>query len=238
MKSFNQKAFNQFVIENSVIGFFDKPVVLKSGRKSNWYVNWRTVSNDVFLVEQLANHVIGFLSDLVKTGKIGKPDCIYGVPEGATKIGVLSQYLWAKSSETYAPGSHRLAMGRGSVKQHGAAEDRYFVGTPQGKIVILEDVTTTGGSLLTTIDQLVEAGLDVIATVGLTNRMELRDDRRSVEDAIAAKTSSGVSVPYFAMSNALDLLPEICRIKSPGDGIKKSIVEEFREFGVRAIVLP
>jgi orotate phosphoribosyltransferase len=215
-----------------------EPVVLKSGRKSNWYVNWRTVSNDVFLVEHLAEAVVAFIRGLVDSKKIAAPDCIYGVPEGATKIGILSQYFWAKQSARYAIGSHRLAMGRGSVKQHGAPEDRYFVGMPTGKIVLLEDVTTTGGSLLSTFDQLVEAGLEVIAAVGLTNRMELRDDRLSVEEAIATKTSSGVSIPYFSMSNALDLLPEICRIQPPAQSVKDSIIDEFREFGVRAIVLP
>ena len=35
-------------------------------------------------------------------------------------------------------------MGRAKPKQHGSPEDKYFVGEPNGKIVVLEDVTTTG----------------------------------------------------------------------------------------------
>jgi len=36
---FDRGAFDDFIIENDVVGFFDKPVTLKSGRISHWYVN-------------------------------------------------------------------------------------------------------------------------------------------------------------------------------------------------------
>jgi orotate phosphoribosyltransferase len=39
-------------------------------------------------------------------------------------------------------------MGRAKPKDHGDPKDRYFVGEPGGKVVILEDVTTTGKSLI------------------------------------------------------------------------------------------
>ena len=234
---FNQHAFNRFVIDNSVVGFFEKPVVLKSGRTSNWYVNWRKVSNDVFLLEQLAQQVNAFLTDLVDQGKISAPECIYGVPEGATKLGILVQYLSARTAPGYGKGSHVLAMGRGNPKQHGAPEDRFFVGMPRGGTVVLEDVTTTGGSLLTTIDALNEAGVEVLGAVGLTNRMERRDDGASVLEAIGAKRSGGRSIPYFHMSSACDLLPEICRKDSPSVEVMRSIEAEFLEFGVQPVKL-
>ena len=237
MSRFQQAAFNRFVIENSVIGFFEKPVVLKSGRTSNWYVNWRTVSNDAFLLEQLSQFVNAFVSDLIDAKEIPAVDSIYGVPEGASKLGVLSQYLWAKSSKSFAKGSHVLAMGRGSAKQHGSPEDRFFIGMPRGQTLVLEDVTTTGGSLLGAIDQLVEAGIPVCAAVGLTNRMERRDDGKTVAEAVAGKRSQGAPVRYFHMSSALELLPEICNLKKPGAAIIESIEEEFRQFGAGSLKL-
>ncbi len=232
MPRFQQDSFNSFIIENSVIGFFEKPVVLKSGRTSNWYVNWRTVSNDAFLLEKLAGYVIDFVSDLVESKQIDSPECIYGVPEGASKLGVLSQLFWAKQSPAFAKGSHVVAMGRGGVKQHGSPEDRYFIGMPRGRTMVLEDVTTTGGSLLSTIDQLVEAEVPVCAAVGLTNRMERRDDGRSVVEAVAQKSSGGAPVKYFHMSSALELLPQFCALKKPSSAIIESIEEEFRQVGV------
>lgn len=228
MSSFNQEEFNRFVLDNGIVGFFEQPIKLKSGRMSNWYVNWRNVAEDVFLLDRLIDYVTRFTRDLGL-----EPDCFYGVPEGATKLGVLTQYKWAKESPNYAPHSHVLPMGRGKPKDHGAPKDKYFVGEPKGKTIVLEDVTTTGGSLLTTIDSLTEAEIPIIAAFGLTNRMELRDDRQSVEEAVQSRRK----VPYHALSNALQLLPEAYRRLNPGEQIARAIEEEFERYGVKKLKL-
>lgn len=227
MQRFDREAFNHFLIDNHVVGFFEKPVTLKSGRQSNWYVNWRTISNDVFMLDRLADFLIAFAEE-----KGFAPDAFYGVPEGATKLGLLATYKRAKAQEGFRPGSHRLPMGRGRPKEHGAPQDRYFVGEPKGSIVVVEDVTTTGGSLLTVLSQLREIDVRVIAAVGLTNRMERRDDGKSVEEAVAA-----TGVPYAALSEATDFLPAAYRAFRPGEAIGRAIEEEFRRNGVREVAL-
>jgi orotate phosphoribosyltransferase len=227
MSNFNQEEFNRFVLEHNVIGFFKEPIRLKSGRTSNWYVNWRNIAEDVFLLDKLTDYVIAFTQNLGL-----EPDCFYGVPEGATKLGIITQHKWAKRSQNYAPGSHVLPMGRGKPKDHGAPKDKYFVGQPRGKTIVLEDVTTTGGSLLTTIDSLAEAEVPIIAAFGLTNRMELRDDGQSVQAAVESK-----GVPYHALSNALQLLPEAYRRLNPGETIAKAIEDEFERYGVEKLKL-
>jgi len=238
--AFNQTAFNQFIVDHGVIGFFDKPITLKSGRQSNWYVNWRIVANDAFLLDQLSSFVVSYLNDAVAGQVLTRtPDCIYGVPEGATKAAILAQFKLALASPTYALGSHVMAMGRGQPKTHGAPQDRFFVGVPRGDIVVLEDVTTTGGSLLTTIDQLGEAQVEVVLALGLTNRMEKRDDGSSVAEAVGAKrSSSGKPIKYVHMSNALDLLPMVCARKQPTDAIRCSVMQEFLEVGMAPLSLP
>ncbi|MFH2106236.1 MAG: hypothetical protein ABII22_03170 [Candidatus Micrarchaeota archaeon] len=226
--AFNQDEFNKFVIENKIVGFFKEPIKLKSGRMSNWYVNWRNASEDAYLLDKLTDFVIAFTNDL----GLAKPDCFYGVPEGASKLGVITQYKFAKSSSNLSKGSHVIPMGRGKPKEHGAPKDKYFVGEPRGKVIILEDVTTTGSSLLTTIDQLKELGVEIVAAFGLTNRMELRDDRKGVQQAIKEK-----GVNYYSLSNALDLLPTIYKNENPGEAIGKAIEEEFEKWGVEKLKL-
>src|SRR3989344_4939326 len=140
---FNQEQFDQFALTNGVIGFCETPIILKSGRSSPWYVNWRKVADDAYLLDQLAGYVLNFTQHHNLS-----PDCFYGVPEGATKLAVLTQYKWALQSPQFAPGSHSLSMGRAKPKDHGEARDKYFVGSPSGKVIIVEDVTTTGGSLI------------------------------------------------------------------------------------------
>lgn len=223
---FNQEEFNQFVIDNGVVGFFEKEITLVSGRKSYWYANWRIPAADVFLTDELSDYVLEF----VRSKRL-ECDCFYGVPEGATKLGVICTFKLAKQSPNYAKGSHSLPMGRAKPKEHGAPADKYFVGAPKGRTIVLEDVTTTGGSLLNTIDSLAEAGTNVIAAIGLTNRMELRDDGLSVEQAVKSK-----GIPYFAMSEATVLLHKLYQIRHPSDFVAVSVEEEFEKYGIEKLV--
>jgi len=216
-------AFHNFIIENNVIGFFKEPIKLKSGRLSYWYVNWRSVAEDIYLLDKLTDFVISFIKSL----KI-KPDCFYGVPEGATKLGIITQYKWAQLQENYGPGVFPLSMGRGKPKTHGDPKDRFFLGIPKGNVIILEDTTTTGGSLIDTINSLTKFNVKIVAAIGLTNRNELRDDGKSVEDIVQTK-----GIQYFAMSNALELLPKL----NPNKNIVRHIKEYFKKYGVREIEL-
>ncbi len=224
---FNQAAFNQFILDNGVIGFHEKPITLKSGRQSHFYVNWRKPTEDAYLTEQLVNHIIAF------TRHLGlEPNTFYGVPEGATKLGLFTQMEWARQSPDYKPGSHVLAMGRGKQKEHGAPQDRYFLGTPQGKVIVLEDVTTTGDSLLSTIDQLVSSKVEIIAAFGLTDRMELRNDGRSVSAVIAER-----DIPYRALSKATLLLPAAYNILKPREEIARAVETEFEQYSAAPLRL-
>jgi len=214
---FNQKDFNNFIVENKIIGLFEKPITLKSGRISNWYVNWRNISEDVFLLDKLSDFVLSFVEGLNL-----KPDCFYGVPEGATKLGLFAQFKWAKNRDDYEKCKYVLAMGRGKPKEHGDVKDKFFVGAPKGNVIILEDVTTTGMSLLETVDNLKELGVNIIAAIGMTNRNEVRDDGKTVEQALAEK-----GVKYYGLSNATELLPIVCKDEKN----KKIIDEYFEQYG-------
>lgn len=227
MHEFNQEEFNKFVIENNVYGFFDEPITLASGRKSHFYANFRSLVQDAWLTDSLTDYLISFAKD-----KGLDVDTFYGVPEGATKIGLIAQYKLAKESDEFSEGSHVLAMGRGKPKEHGAPKDKFFVGVPQGKVVVIEDVTTTGSSLITTIKSLKEAGVDVVGVVSLSNRMEKRDDGDSVKQAIKK-----LGVSFFSMSSALDILPLMYKKSKPSETTTKSIESEFEECGVEQIKL-
>ena len=225
MGGFNQEEFKRFILENGVVGFYKRPVRLKSGRFSHWYVNWRGVAEDVFLLDRLTDYIIAFTEDLGL-----EPECFYGVPEGATKTGIITQYKWARKSRGYGPGSHVLPMGRGRAKQHGAPKDRYFLGQPRGKTIVIEDVATTGDSLIAAIDSLGEAGTSVTGAFALTDRMEVRDDGKSVREMMELR-----EIPYYALSDALELLPEAYRMLRPGEDIARAIEEEFERYGVRGL---
>jgi orotate phosphoribosyltransferase len=226
MENFNQDIFNEFIEESNVYGFFDEAITLKSGRKSHFYANWRNVVEDVYLTDKLSDFVIAF----AKTNNF-EIDTFYGVPEGATKLGIITQYKWAKENNL-TKGSHILAMGRAKPKDHGAAKDKFFVGMPKGNVIVLEDVTTTGGSLIKTLEGLKEAGVNVTGVISLTNRMEKRDDGLSVKEIIEK-----MGVKFFMMSKSTDLLPIMYKKLQPNEAVGKAIESEFAEYGVEPLKL-
>ncbi len=223
---FNQIEFNEFIEENNIYGFFEEPITLKSGRKSHFYANWRNLVEDAFLTDKLAD----FLIEFTKSNNI-KVDTFYGVPEGATKLGIITQFKYAKQSDC-EKGSHVLAMGRVKPKDHGAPKDKFFIGKPKGKVVVIEDVTTTGGSLIKTLEFLKESKIDVVAVISLTNRMEKRDDGLSVKEKI-----NEMEFKFFNMSSAIEMLPIMFKKLSPSSNIGKSIESEFEKYGVEKIKL-
>lgn len=227
MQIFDQQKFNSFIVDNNVYGFFDEPITLASGRKSHFYANFRSLVEDAWLTDILTDYVISFAKD-----NNLDIDTFYGVPEGATKVGLIAQYKSAKESDNFSAGTHVLAMGRGKPKEYGVPKDKFFVGVPRGKVVVIEDVTTTGGSLITTLKSLKEAGVNVVGVITLSNRMEKRDDKKSVKQAIEE-----LGVKFFSMSSALDILPLMYKKSKPSEKTTRAVESEFEEYGVEQIKL-
>lgn len=236
MKWSKQQEFNQYLIDKDVIGFFDNPVTLKSGRNSNWYINFRTIAEDARRLDVLTDFIVDFVSYSVNTNLLAEsPLCLYGVPEGATKAAIVAQMKWAKLAEGYGEGSHPVPMGRAKPKEHGMPKDRLFVGAPRGATLVLEDVTTTGGSLITALENLSEAQVPVIGAIGFANRMERRDDGLSVAEAIQRIKVGTTPLTYLYMSSALDLLPLARKKKEPALSVISAIEKEFKDYGISEI---
>ncbi|MFH1174486.1 MAG: hypothetical protein V1725_05090 [archaeon] len=180
---FDKDAFIQFGLHSRILTY-GKNVRLASGERSCWYVNWRKITEDVFLTEQLLTYVRAYLQDRHIT-----PDCVYGVPESMTKPAILLQYLLAKDASNYGKYSHVLAMGRGAVKKHGMPEDRFFLGVPNKRILVLEDVITTGETLVQHLHRLSPAYVLV-----LTDRTQ--PGRRKKLDAYLQEKN----IPLYALT--------------------------------------
>jgi len=219
--------FTNFILENNIIGFFKEPIILKSGRVSYWYVNWRDISSDVYLIDELTNFIIKFVNELNLN-----PDCFFGVPEGATKLGIITQFKWAKMQKDLKKNNYILSMGRGFPKKHGDLKDRYYLGIPEGKVIILEDVTTTGQSLIDIINQFSTLNIDIQAAISLTNRNEKRNDGKTVKELIMKK-----NIPYYSMSNALELLPKVYEMNEIDKTIAKKVEDYFLKYGEKELIL-
>jgi Orotate phosphoribosyltransferase len=214
---FKQEAFNHFILSNKVIGLYDQPITLKSGKQSNWYVNWRQICSDVAKIDSISDAVLDFIHD-----KDIDLDCILGVPEGATKLGLLCHYKWAKAQSDFDTKAYPYPMGRQTAKEHGHPDDKYFVGAPEGNIVLLEDVATTGISMINFIKTLREANKNIVAAVSLTNRMDKNQDGKTV-----AVLMSELEIPYYSLSNGKELVQELITVDSVSSELKKTIETEL-----------
>ncbi len=215
---FNSSQFNSFILSNTVIGVYETPITLKSGKTSNWYVNWRKACSDVASIDYISDCVLEFIKD-----QDISLDCIMGVPEGATKLGLLCHYKWAKSQANFSNTPYPFPMGRQSPKQHGHPNDKFFVGAPEGKILLIEDVATTGISMIQFIERLEEAGKEISAAISLTNRMDTNQEGKTVQELMDEK-----SIPYYSMSNGKDLLRSLLNTADLSDSLKSTLEKEVQ----------
>ena len=128
--------------------------VLRSGRRSNRYFDKFLFETDPVLLKRLGRH----LAELVpkETQRLAAPEL------GAVLLG------GAVSMETGLP----LLLVRKEAKGYGTAkqlEGRFETGD---RVTVSEDVVTTGGDSLRSVQALRDAGLDVIQLVVVLDRGE------------------------------------------------------------------
>jgi orotate phosphoribosyltransferase len=150
--------------------------VLRSGRRSNRYFDKFLFETDPKLLKRLGEH----LAELVpkETQRLAAPEL------GAVLLG------GAVSMEMGLP----LILVRKEPKGYGTAkqlEGRLEAGE---KVTVIEDVVTTGGDSLRSVQVLREAGLDVIHLVVVLDRGEGGEDN-----------IRGAGIPYSPLFRIEDL---------------------------------
>ena len=143
--------------------FAEREVTLSSGLKSNFYVDCKQVSLDAegaYLIGQLFHEAIEAIApDAVAVG---------GLTLGADPLAT------ATSIASFVAKRPRNAfIVRKEPKGHGTNQWVESAGLAAGsKVVILEDVITTGASTLRAIERARAAGLVVVHALGLVDRLE------------------------------------------------------------------
>ncbi len=151
---------------------------LVSGRLSNFYVNCKPTvlhPRGMFLVGHLMFEAIADI----------RPAGVGGLTFGADPIAMATAF----ASELKGSPMQAFSI-RKEKKDHGIA--RWIEGDlPAGaKVVVIDDVATTGGSTIKAIERAREEGLDVVRAVVLVDRQEggLDNIRRHVSDVRALVT--------------------------------------------------
>jgi len=162
---------------------------LVSGRMSRFYVNCKPTTlspRGMFLVGHL---VFDIIKDL-------KPNGIGGLTFGADPMAVATAFV----SELKESPINAFSI-RKTRKDHGIIKWVEGDMQPGQRVVIIDDVATTGGSTIKAIERAGSEGLDVVKAVILVDRQEggLENIRQHVRDVAAIISRDELMKQYEKM---------------------------------------
>lgn len=164
---------------------------LASGRKSRYYIDVKKAVTKPKTLRIICDHIVEKMKNHVI-----EPDYIACVELGGVPIGVLV------ADRTGLP----LVIVRKDTKDHGT-KDRLMGDFEKGKTaLLLEDVTTTGGSVTNAIKALRDEGLHVDTIITVVDRQE------GAEEII-----SGMGIILISLTTARDILRDDPIIKELKD---------------------
>jgi len=154
------KEFATFLYKNGIIKFGD--FTLTSGKSSSYYIDLRLVPSYPHQFRKMIKNLQNLIVE--KTG-LDDFDCLASVPTGGLVV------TSALAIEIVKP----LIYVRSKPKEHGTAKSIEGKISAGMKVVMVDDVVTTGTSVLNGINQLKEAGLLVSDLYVIINRLEGAD---------------------------------------------------------------
>ncbi len=151
------KEFAIFLYKNNIIRFGN--FTLASGKNSSYYVDLRLIPSYPHQFRKMIKNLQNLIVE--KTG-LDDFDCLASVPTGGLVV------TSALAIEIVKP----LIYVRSKPKEHGTAKSIEGKISAGMKVVMVDDVVTTGTSVLNGINQLKEAGLLVSDLYVIINRLE------------------------------------------------------------------
>jgi orotate phosphoribosyltransferase len=172
---------------------------LSSGAISDYYVDCRTTTLHA-IGGRLTGHAI---LELLEANKIDA-EAVGGLTLGADPIvsNVATASAWRALSNPAAPLINGFLV-RKAEKTHGTGRRIEGFNQPGARVIIVDDVCTTGASTITAIEAAREAGMIVAAVVCIVERQEA-NGRPAVEAAAQA-------APFFSLFTANDVRAEHIR---------------------------
>src|SRR5512143_1868704 len=211
MHSARQKLLTTLAHKSFRLGEFK----LSSGGTSDYYIDCRTTTLDADGA-RLTGRV--FLDEIFRHG--WEPDAIGGLTMGADPIVVSVAMLSAQQTQSRRPrpdtspggADYHLIHGflvRKAEKAHGTGQRIEGFREKGAKVVIVDDVCTTGASTVQAIEAAREFGFEVVGVMCLVEREEAKG-RPNVEKAAAP-------APFVSIFTAAEIREEHLRLHKVHD---------------------
>lgn len=155
------KEFATFLHQNGIIKFGD--FTLASGKKSSYYVDLRLVPS---YPHQFRTMIKYLQNNIIQSVGLDSFDSLVSVPTGGLVIAS------ALAIETVKP----LIYVRSKPKDYGTSKSVEGQIHEGMKVVMIDDVATTGGSVVNAIKSLKEANITIEDAYVIVNRMEGADE--------------------------------------------------------------
>ena len=196
------KEFSTFLHENKIIRFGD--FTLSSGKKSSYYVDLRLVPS---YPHQFRKMVKVLQNEIIKDIGLDKFDSLVSVPTGGLV------FASALAIETVKP----LIYVRNKPKDYGTSksvEGKIWEGM---KVVMIDDVATTGGSVVNGIKSLKEVKIKVDDAYVIVNRMEGADEALKEE-----------GVTMHSITNVMQITKSLFEQNLVGEDILHKVEEQIK----------
>ena len=193
------KEFATFLYKNDVIKFGN--FTLASGKDSSYYIDLRLVPSFPHQFRKMIKNLQNLIIEKIGLDNF---DSLASVPTGGLVV------TSALAIETVKP----LIYVRNKPKEHGTTKSIEGKTSAGMKVVMVDDVMTTGTSVLNGIKQLKEAGLSISDVFVIINRLEGAD-----------KAFSDMGVQIHQLTDIL----EITNILFQEKLISKEIFEKIKK---------
>lgn len=141
---------------------------LSSGVQSEFYVDCKTVVADPIELARIGEYSFEKVKNL-------KFDCIGGLEIGAIAIAAIISHYGLQHAQRWPN-----FVVRKQVKGHGLGKKIEGIVTPGSRALIVDDVLTSGGSILQAVEAARQAGLVVDHALVIVDRQE-QDGERNLE---------------------------------------------------------
>ncbi len=195
------KEFSIFLHEKKIIQFGD--FTLASGKKSQYYVDLRLVPSFPHQFRKMVKYLQG---EIIKDIGLDNFDSLVSIPTGGLVIAS------ALAIETVKP----LIYVRSKPKDYGTSksiEGKIWEGL---KVLMIDDVATTGDSVVNGIKSLTEAKIKVEDAYVIVNRME------GAEEALKKQ-----GVTLHSITNVMQITKSLYEQNLVGDDVLQKVQEQI-----------
>ena len=197
------KEFAIFLFKNNIIKFGN--FTLSSGKKSSYYIDLRLVPS---FPHQFRKMIKNLQKLIIEKIGLDNFDSLVSIPTGGLIIGS------ALAIETVKP----LIYVRNKPKDYGTAKSIEGKISSDMQVMMIDDIATTGTSVLNGIKQLKAEGLSISNACVIINRLEGAD-----------KILNSVGVTLHQLTDILEITEILFREKLIGEDILEKIKKQVNQ---------